>query len=79
MHFAQNKKSLHKTPNNVELLLLIIIRVLASPSSLVLPVGINIEMAGQAISLIAIKTFVPTGKQHRAFVIVTLLRPREQG
>lgn len=47
------------TPNNVELLLLIIIRVPASPSSLVLPEGIDIEMAGQAISLTAIKAFVP--------------------
>lgn len=43
------------TPNNIELLLLIIIRILASPSSLVLPVGIDIEMAGQAISLVAIE------------------------
>lgn len=47
------------TLNNVELLLLIIIRVPASPSSLVLPEGIDIEMAGQAISLTAIKAFVP--------------------
>lgn len=70
-----HRTRLSLTPNNVELLLLIIIRVPASPSSLVLPVGIDTEMAGQAISLIAIKAFVPTGKQHRAFVTVTLLPP----
>lgn len=63
-------------PNNVGLLLLIIIRVLATPCSLVyLPgrAGENQHGGGRpspVIGLIVIKAFVLTGQQGRAFISV---------